>query len=99
MPKGWIWAADDSRYETLKKDNSIPGASWVTKEAWERIGKYQYTLCEDWEFWLRAARNNLRFHYFNKIIYNYRSDSHGFCESHVMPNIDKIRKELGEMYP
>jgi glycosyltransferase involved in cell wall biosynthesis len=98
FPSQWVWKADDARFETMIQDNSIAGVSWFTKAAWQRNGGYQYRLCEDWDFWLRAIKNGMRFHYFPKVVYNYRSNSHGLCEKVVIPNMYEIRKHMREQY-
>jgi glycosyltransferase involved in cell wall biosynthesis len=98
QPQQTIWNENDPRIEVMLDHLSVPGASWITKAAWSRIGRFQYDLCEDWEFWIRAVTHKLRFHYFPKIVYNYRSDSHGYWETVGEPNRDRIVKEIREMY-
>ena len=98
FPGPWIWKCEDARLESMLQGNCIPGTTWMTKEAWQRNGKYQYVLCEDWDFLLRAAKTGMRFHYFPRILYNYRSDSHGYYETVVVPNEEKIRKDMREKY-
>jgi len=43
----------------------MPPMPLIRKSAIDRIGHFTYELksCEDWEFWLRCASNNLKFHY------------------------------------
>lgn len=58
--------------QLLGKHNRLPAGSFFRKSAWEKAGKFQGNKCHDWYLWLRMAKSNLKFKYFNHLVYNYQ---------------------------
>ncbi len=96
--KEWIWPANKTDLTTNLRGNSIPGATWWTKDAWKRNGGYTYKPCEDWDFNLRAIKNKFRLYYFPYVIYTYRINAGGYYTTGVLPNQDDIRAEMRRRY-
>jgi hypothetical protein len=67
----WLPARHATRADILKSPNNLvfsgsPFRRWV----WERA-PYRDMICEDWMFWIDAARNGARFHASPDIDYEY----------------------------
>lgn len=67
----WLPAHHVTRADILKSPNNLvfsgsPFRRWV----WERA-QYRDMICEDWMFWIDAARNGARFHASPHIDYEY----------------------------
>lgn len=68
-----FWRPTEPFSEVLKK-NVVCVASLFPKSMWEKIGGYdeKMTGFEDWEFWIRAYKNNYKLIRIDKPFLNYR---------------------------
>jgi glycosyltransferase involved in cell wall biosynthesis len=69
----WYWRPTEPFSEVLKY-NVVCGSSLFPKSMWEKIGGYDEKMkgFEDWEFWIRAYKNNYKLIRINKPFLNYR---------------------------
>ncbi len=56
--------------------NYIDACAFFRKSAWEAVEGYDenmpYMGYEDWDFWLKLAHNQYKFHYLNEVLFEYR---------------------------
>ena len=58
---------------TLFAGNPIcPSSTFVRRSLFERLGPFRETRCEDYDFWMRALRDDAIFHYDPTTFVNYR---------------------------
>lgn len=79
-----IWYAETLKPAALLRYNHIPAAAIFRREAWERVGGFDegmLTGYEDWEFWLRLARDGYRGHVIPETLFEYRR--HGSTMLHA----------------
>lgn len=63
--------------------NYIDACAIVRKEVFDKIGGYDQEMksgYEDWEFWIRAASNNLQFYHIPKFLFFYRDEENSMSK-------------------
>ena len=64
----------------LQKHGRLPAGSFFRKTAWEKVNGFQGTFEHDRNLWLRMARANLKFKFFDILVYNFvRREKSAWC--------------------
>ena len=62
--------------QKLMLTNYIDACAIYRREVWERTGGYDFRMpyqgIEDWAMWLNASFLSMKFHYLNKVVFDYR---------------------------
>lgn len=62
--------------QKLMITNYIDACAMYRKEVWEKTGGYDFKMpyqgVEDWAMWMHASFLGMKFHYLNKIVFDYR---------------------------
>ncbi|MBS1735215.1 MAG: glycosyltransferase [Bacteroidetes bacterium] len=62
--------------QNMMVENHIDACAVYRKSVWENVGGYDEKMpvmgMEDWDLWLNMAFNNYKFHYINKVMFDYR---------------------------
>jgi glycosyltransferase involved in cell wall biosynthesis len=60
----------------LYRENYIDALAVFRKSAWEKVGGYDTKLpimgIEDWDFWLTLYEHEIKFHFINEVLFDYR---------------------------
>lgn len=73
LSNGTQWGTSEGfTLEDIKMSNLIPHASFIRKEAFQKLGGYRMDACADWNMWVRAKMLPLRFMGFSKPVYHFR---------------------------
>ncbi|MBY0479274.1 MAG: glycosyltransferase family 2 protein [Chitinophagaceae bacterium] len=74
--KSGDWVVGDFNLQRLMIGNYIDACAVVRKSVFEQLGGYETTMklfgLEDWELWLRMSFAGFKFHYVNKVLFDYR---------------------------
>ncbi len=92
------WETGEFNLQRLMIQNYIDACAVFRKSIMEKIGGYDENMPvmghEDWDFWLRIAFQNGKFHYVNKVLFEYRYS--GKSMVHTIPK-DKLLLVLNYM--
>lgn len=92
-----IWG-DNYSYDDFLNANQIPSGSWFRKSVWEKLGGFTYSKAEDWDFWVRAIKKQLKFTYFPLPIYRHRMRKDSLSGSWVGDTFISIRNDIRTNY-
>jgi glycosyltransferase involved in cell wall biosynthesis len=78
----WYWRPTE-QFDKVIEYNVVCVSSMFSKSMWEKIGGYDEKMkgYEDWEFWIRAYKNNYKLVRINKPFLNYRYNENGMFET------------------
>ena len=88
--------SEDGFIERLYRLNTISApAAAVRKRVYDRYGLYDESIfIEDWEMWLRAAKNGLKFMYLNKPLMYYRLSPYSATSQADTAGLEERRKKI-----
>lgn len=78
--------------------NQIPSNSWYRKSVWEKLKGYQVKSAEDWDFWCRAYKHQMKFVYFPLVIYKHRVRGDSVSAGWNGDKLQTIKKEVHDNY-
>ena len=80
----------------LRNENCLPHGSFFKYKVFHSIEGYRTEAATDWNFWLRAANNGMKFHYWDKPIYHFRKTSTGAYHRQLKKygGISGVRQEV-----
>ena len=81
-------------------NNQLTSAAPFRRTLWDKLHGYwecptQKNICEDWDFWGRAAKIGARFKYLNVDYYNYIQSEDGMC-ANLMKTYEKEKAMIGK---
>ena len=88
----WIWKPEKFNFYHLLFANSITTTSLVRKQAWEQSGGYDESMklgYEDWDFWIRLAKNGWLGYQIPEPLFYYRK--------HGVSTVDAANKKQLEL--
>lgn len=97
----YIWRTQIYNFFYLKFRNFIPATIIVRRDAWEKVGGYDESMCdgyEDWEFLIRLG--NLGFYglHMNEVLFFYRKHSGSMLEGSKKKH-GKLFRQIRERHP
>lgn len=92
-----IWAVNPN-LANIYQNNEVPSNSWFRKSVWEKLKGFQVKSAEDWDFWARAYKHQLKFAYFPMTVYRHRTRPDSLSANWNGSELEKIRKEVQDNY-
>ncbi|WP_019501138.1 glycosyltransferase [Pseudanabaena sp. PCC 6802] len=85
-----IWALPDFDLYRLMIGNYIDACAVFRKQIWQECGGYDTNIpdklgYEDWEFWLRVAKQGWQFHHIPEVMFDYRTRSDSMVQACKQP--------------
>jgi glycosyltransferase involved in cell wall biosynthesis len=85
-----IWSLPDFDLYRLMLGNYIDACAIFRKQIWQECGGYDTNIpdklgYEDWEFWLRVAKQGWQFHHIPEVMFDYRTRSDSMVQECKQP--------------
>lgn len=89
LDNGGTWGSSKVSLEAILASNLVPFGSFYKREVFERLKGYSETVgaYNDWNFWIRAAKENFKFKFFDMPLYHFR-------QGHESATV-RLLKEIG----
>jgi glycosyltransferase involved in cell wall biosynthesis len=89
-----IWSLPDFDLYHLMLGNYIDACAIFRKQIWQECGGYDTNIpdklgYEDWEFWLRVAKQGWQFHHIPEVMFDYRTRSDSMVQECKQPTNQK----------
>lgn len=78
--------------------NQYVGTTWYKKSVWKKLGGYSSAIAEDWDFWMRAIKNKLKFIEFSGVFYHYRKRKGSVSYEWFGDKFEEIKQDIMDRY-